>query len=288
MEIQDSVSVFDSTGVTRDEQLLVYGKIQGTIAAKTVFRDLVNTNYVNEPTKGGTVKVDRLVKATSQAYGTARSSGSGDDLQNNYATISVDVLREIAEEMRASDTKLWREQGAEAVLRARASDYATSMGVELEKAYFEKLQLTAQANGLVDLSGETDLQDQLTLLIETLEETVNDNVEGVDRSMMVLTLAPAHFDALEKVLTTMQNPITGRTDERYFRQVAVRSALRQGYDAIIQVVGSLAQPVVMDDFRIDKPQLSNDYYSYISYYYGTGAVMPDLVLAGAIDDDISA
>jgi hypothetical protein len=210
-----------------------------------------------------------------QAYGTGRTAGTGNVLQNNFAKIEVDTDKEFNEEVNAVDAKLYENGGAGAVLRARQPNYVLGMGIELEKAYYTKLVATASA---VDVSAEADIQDMLTKLIQTLEVVDNDNVHGVDRALMVLTVKPWVYDALEKVLTTMVNPITGRTDERYFRQVAIRKALRQtGADAVIQVVGSIAQPVVMDEFYIYKPQASNDIATYMSFYYGTGAVMSDLV-----------
>lgn len=288
MDLQKATSVVISDGVTKDDLLLQYGKIQDVIAAQFVYRDLVNTNYLNDPIKGGTVKVRRMKTATSQAYGTARTAGEANKLQNNYSKVEVDTDRELAEELSAKDIKLWQEEGALAILEGRREIFGLSMGVELEKAYFTKLQQTAVANSLVDVSGGSDIQDKLSLLIEHLEAIENDNVHNVDRSMMVLTVAPKWFDALEKVVTTFNNPITGRTDAKAFRGVEIRPAVRQGFDAIVQVVGSLAQPVVMDEFSIDKPDFSNDKYAYMSYYYGTGAVMSDLVFACALDSDISA
>lgn len=288
MDLQKSNSILTSDGVTKDDLMLEYGKIQGSIAGKFIYRDLVNTQYINEPVKGGTVKVRRMKTSASQPYGTARTSGSGNKLQNNFAKVEVDTDREIAEEMDAKDIKLYDSEGGLAVLSGRKDNFALSMGVELEKSYFTKLQQVAVANGLVDVSGESDVQDKLSLLIRTLEAVQNENVENVDRTFMVLTLAPKWYDALEKVVTTFNNPITGRTDAKAFRGVEVRSAVRQGFDAIVQVVGSLAQPVVMDEFYIGKPALSNDKFAYMSYYYGTDAVMSDLVFACALDADISA
>jgi len=286
--LQSANSVVTSDGVTKDDLLLSYGAIQGTIASRFVYRDLVNTNYANDPVKGGTVKVRRMASSVSQAYGTARTAGSANDLQNNYSLINIDTDREFAEEMDAKDVKLYLEEGGATILRARENDYAIGMGVEMEKAYFTKLQQTATANGLVDLSGESTTLEKLYLLIRTLEAVENDNVANVDREMMVLTLSPEWYDAVEQATTQYENPITGRADARFLGGVEVRKAVRQGFDAIVQVVGSLAQPVAMDTFRVEKPELSNDMYAYMSYYYGTGTVMSDLVFAGALDGDISA
>lgn len=282
MDLQKANSVLDSAG-NPDDLLLQYGQIMDRVAAGTIYRDLVNTQYIDTPVRGGTIQVRRMKASTSQPYGTARTAGEGNKLKNLKPTVKVDTDREIAEEMDAKDKKLWSDKGDLAVLQSRQGDFATSIDIELEKAYFTKLEQTAQANGLVDVSGGSDLQDKLTLLIQHLEKVENEYVNGVERNFMVLTVNPVIYDALEKIITTMNNPITGRADERFFRRVAIRPALRQGYDAIVQVVGSVAQPVVMDDFYIAKPDLSNDHYAYISYYYGTEAVMSDLVFAADVN-----
>jgi hypothetical protein len=286
--LQPANNVVISDGVTADDLKLQYGKVQGTIAAKFSFRDLVNVNYLNEPIKGGTVEVARVKTATSQAYGTARTAGSGNKLENNSADVKIDTDREIAEEMNAKDLKLWNKLGDIAVLENRKDNFALAMGIELEKAYYVKLQQLAVANGLVNVSGESTLQDKLALLIQTLEAVENDNVEKVDRSMMVLTLSSKWYDELEEYFVNLENPISGRTDAKAFREVEVRRATRQGFDAIVQVVGSVAQPVVFDEFYTAKPTFSNDRYAYMSYYFGTGGVMPELVFACALDSDISA
>jgi hypothetical protein len=286
--LQPAKNVVIGDGVTADDLMLQYGAIQGEIAGRFTYRDLVNTNYLTEPVKGGTVEVARLAMANSQDYGTARTAGSGNKIENNSADIKIDKDQEFAEEMNAKDLRLWNKLGDVAVLENRRSSFALSMGIELENAYYTKLQQTAVAAGLVDLSSASDIQDKLSLLIQTLEAVKNNNVDRVDRELMVLTLASKWYDSLEKVLTTLENPISGRTDAVAFRGVEVRRATRQGFDAIIQVIGSIAQPVVFDEFYVAKPELSNDKYAYMSYYYGTGAVMGDLVFAGALDTDISA
>lgn len=282
MDLQKANNIVDAQG-NPDDLMLQYGQIIDRISAGTVYRDLVNTNYIDTPVRGGTIQVRRMKSSTSQAYGTARTSGTGNQLKNDKPTVKINTDKEIAEEMDAKDKKLWMEGGDLAVLQTRQADFSTSMDIELEKAYFTKLEQVAQANTLVDVSAGSDLQDKLTLLIQHLEKVENDYVDGVERNFMVLTVNPVIYDALEKVITTFENPITGRTDESFFRRVAIRPALRQGYDAVIQVVGSLAQPVVFDDFYIAKPDLSNDHYAYMSYYYGTDAIMSDLVFAADVN-----
>lgn len=287
-EPQKANNVVKADGVSLDDLLVSYGRIQGTIAAQFVFRQLVNTNYTDEPVKGGTVFVRRMRSSISKPYGTARTNQEGDKAQNNGTDVKIDTDREISEEINGKDKRLYFEEGGAAYLKSRESDYAITIAEELEKAYFVALQQAAQANGLVNVSGASTTEDKISLLIQALEKIENQNVKGVDRSNMVLTLAPAWYDALEKHTQTLPNPLNGGVNARYFRRVEILPATRQGYDAVVQFRGSVAQPVVFDKFKIDEPDFSNDIYAFMSYYFGTKAVMPDLVLAAALDSGISA
>lgn len=288
MTPQKARDVLASDGVTLDDLLIVYGRIQSTIYADFVFRQLVNTNYTDEPVRGGTVRVRRMKSAVSQDYGTARAAGEGNSQENNGVDVKVDTDKEIAEEVQGKDKQLYFEEGALAYLNTREMDYAIEMANTLEEAYFNELQLTASEAGLVTVSGGSDTKDKLSILIRELESVSNENVKNVNVRDMVLTLAPEWYDELEDYLVTLANPFGGGQDVKSFRGVPVLRAVRQDFDAIVQHRGALAQPVVMDKFKIGEIPHSNDIEAYMSYYFGTEAVMPDLVLACALDEDISA
>jgi len=88
-------------------------------------------------------------------------------------------------------------------------------------------------------------------------------------------------------MVTLSNPQSNST--RLLHGVEVINARRQKFDAIVQAKGSIAQPLVMsEEFEVGKWQGSADYYAYLPYYFGTKAVMSDLVFACALDEDISA
>ena len=284
MAVQKTTSVTYQNGTDKDDLRIQYSQIQGTIAATTISGQFKNTNYLNEPVRGGTVKVKRFKSSIVDTYGTARTNSAGRKLQNNGVDVLIDTDKEIAEEISGKDALLYMEGGRAALLDARRTDYATSMAVVLENAYFLALQTAAVT---VDLSSVSSVQDKVLLLIRTLEAVDNENVDKVDRSQMVLLLSPEWFDELKKYTYTLPNPIDGGADVRFFHNVRVEMAVRQTVDATIQVIGAVAQPVVMDEYKVEDIQMSNDKVAYLSFYYGTKVVMPDLVFKGALDESIS-
>jgi|GEM_PF-690576 len=279
---QKATSINYGNSSTRDELMQTYGKIQGTIVAGFISQRYKNTNYSEAPVKGGTVHVKRFKSSVSQAYGTARTAQAGNKLQNNGVDVKIDTDREIAEEMSLKDRKLYLAGGADALLKDRKDDYALAMGVELENNYFLQLQT---AGATFDTSSYGTLEAKLVALIEKLEAVQNEHVQKVDRSLMVLTLAPAFYDALETLTSTLPNPLNGGVNARFFHRVVIEPAVRQTVDAVIQVVGSVAQPVVMGDFKVDEAQFSEDLYAYLPYFLGTKAVMADLIFKAALSAD---
>jgi len=287
--MEKATSIYTGATSTFDDLLVQYGEIQGDILTNFVYQSLVNREYVDEgsPIYGGTIRVRRMAMATSQDYGTARTALAGNSLRNYGVDVQIDTGKEIAEELSLKDKELYMEKGGIALLESRRSSYANTMGITLETAYFTELQNTAASAGLVDVSAISNVEDKLLALIRTLEAVENANVNGVPREMMVLTLAPEWYDELEAYMVTLSNPQSNST--RLLHGVEVINARRQKFDAIVQAKGSIAQPLVMsEEFEVGKWQGSADYYAYLPYYFGTKAVMSDLVFACALDEDISA
>jgi hypothetical protein len=88
---------------------------------------------------------------------------------------------------------------------------------------------------------------------------------------------------------TLPNPVDGGADIKSFMGVETVRAVRQGVDCTLQYRGSVAQPVVMGEARIEQLPLSDEKALYLPFYFGTKVIMPDVtfkaVLGGA---DISA
>jgi hypothetical protein len=286
MANQKATSVTYENSSTPDDLLQVYGEIQGSIVGSFVSQTYKNTNYSEAPKKGGTIHVRRFKSSVSQAYGTARTAKKANNLQNNGVDVKIDTDREIAEEISAKDRDLYLATDEATLLSARQMSFSQSMGVELDQAYFHELSEAGTPN-TVNLTGDATIQAKIEHLIRSLESTTNDNVSKVDRSLMLLTLAPQWYDALEDYCYTLPNPANGGVMAKFFHRVVVEPAVRQEVDAIIQVIGAVAQPVVMGNFKVGEPEFSEDLYAYLPYFYGTKAVMADLIYIGALDSSIS-
>ena len=270
----------------KDKLAIVYGNIQGSIVANTLSGRLKNTQYVGgDMVRGGTVKVRRFKSSVVQDYGTARTAQAGNKLQNNGVDVLINTDRELAEEMTSKDLQLYNFGGVSNVFASRQQDFATAMGIELENAYFAAL---VAASATVDLSGESTVEDKVLKLIRTAEAVSNENVNKVNRSDLILTLSPAAYDALRKYMTTLESADLAEIDRRLFHGVQVELSLYQDVDAIIQYRGAVAQPVVMDDVRVERLPLSSEQAVYMAFYYGTKVLMSDLCFKGAIVGDISA
>lgn len=268
--------------------MVAYGKIQGDIVAQFISQKYKNVNYEETPTRGGTIKVKRMKSAVDQDYGTARSNGAGNKLQNNGVDVKIDTDKEFAEEMSAKDMVLYAKEGGIAILNSRKQSMVLRMGVTLENAYFLKLQTEATTFDSSSFTASDPLEAKvakLEALIRKLESVKNENVQNVDRSQMLITLAPEHYDDLEKYCQKLPNPLNGGVEARFFRRVLVESAVRQTVDAVIQVVGSMTQPVVMGEFYVKQADFSADHYAYMPYFFGTKAVMTDLIFKTALSSD---
>ena len=132
----------------------------------------------------------------------------------------------------------------------------------------------------------TDIQNIVESMIQTLETTKNDYVDGVDRSMMDLVLTPAKYGELRLYLDTQSNPNVDTAAEEFglYHGVRVYSCTRMPADgsnitnALLMVRGAIAQPVVVNQYGApEKIPLSNDYAVSLFYDYGTKALTSDLI-----------
>jgi hypothetical protein len=280
MAQQDALSIFLNSTATKDKLAEIYAEVQGTIATTALSLQLKNTNIVGD-VRAGSVKVFRMKTAEDDDYGTARAAHEGRKVQNNGVIVKIDTNKEIVEEFEKYDLDRY---GLPTLLSQRSASHAIRMAVSLDKKYFEVLQQTAT---IVSVSGSSTA-DKVLDLIRTLEAVENENVEKVDRALMVLTLAPEWYDSLRQYIHTLPNPNGGGVSIEQFHGVQVLMAPRQGYDAIVQVRGSIAQPVSVTPYAPVNIELSNAVAVKMFYDYGTYAVMPDLVYACALDAGISA
>ena len=118
--------------------------------------------------------------------------------------------------------------------------------------------------------------EKLEALIQSVETTVNDWVDGVDRDMLVLTVTPKVYGDLANYIDSVPNSLNGLNDE-FFHKVKIFSNHRQTKDAICMLDGAVGQLVTTDEYDAEKIPLSNDIALELFFSKGTKAVTPDLI-----------
>lgn len=252
-----------------------YGKVIDNISKGTVSGALKNTDLSGTPTSG-TVEAKRFVNASSKDYGTARSANKGDGVKAKPVTVAINVDKEIIEEIEQKDVSLY---GVDDVVSRRVANHGKSMTRELERAFFAE----AATAGAALSTDKTAINEKIEALIQQIETTKNDFVDGVDRDMISITCDTVTYGELRNFLDKDANNANVNTDAAEFGRfhgVRVYSSvyLPSGVKAIGMVDGAVAQPVLPTISNPQKIQLSNAIGFGIFYSYGTKAVMPDLIV----------
>lgn len=267
-----------STPATLEE---IYGRVIENVQKSTLSTALKSQMYTGNPA-AGSVEFKRFVNSASKTYGTARTAGKGDKITAPPTTVNLSVHKEIVEEVAKFDIDTF---GVAGIMQRRADNHVTSMVLELDRAFFAEANTSGTA--FTPASGVTDIQKVLESMIQTLETTKNDYVDGVDRSMMDLVLTPAKYGELRMYLDAQSNPNVDTAAEEFgmYHGVRVYSCTRlpaaesNTTNAILMVRGAIAQPVVTNQYGApEKIPLSNDYAVSLFYDYGTKALTPDLIL----------
>lgn len=279
--LTDAYSIFQSDKETEDKLREVIASIQDMIQANLVSKYLRNENLSGDP-MAGSVNVKRLMTSTVRNYGTARGNGFGDKVADNGVTINLDQRKEVVEELNKFDIAQY---GLADMLGRRVSNIALSVDYELDSKFFIEVE---EEGTEATLTGTT-IADKVENLIQNVETVKNDNVRGVNRSMLALSLSPATFGALENYIDTLPNPVAGGVDVNYFHRVKVYANPNQTKDAICMVVGAVAMPAVIADIKEEDIPLSNEVAIQVFFNYGVEAVMPDLIFYGdVLEAEISA
>lgn len=260
------------------------GLIQN-IQINTISAQLKNTSLSGDP-QAGTLKAKRFQNATSNSYGTARAAGKGQSVKGKDVTIDIDTDREFVEELEEKDIKL---SGVSGVLTQRSSNHRLMMVSELDTAFFAEAK--ASGTGYTAPSGVTAPQEILENAALTLQTLKTAYVQGVPRNRMSFILSPSYYSAVRNYLDTVNN--TGITVQNEnvptYHGVKVFSSINlpTGTDAgdtvdfIVMVDGSIAQPVMVDQYAAERVPLSNAMAVELFYHYGTKAVTPELVLVAS-------
>lgn len=253
---------------TKDKLAEIYGGVIEAIQKDAVSEQIKNKNYSGTPTSGS-VEISRFINATVKDQGTARTAGAGDKVLNAPVTVNVDTDKEIVEEVNKTDLKL---HGVSGIAEKRKANHIKRMSAYLDREFFA----CAESEGTNKVVSGENIIEKLEDLILSVETTVNDFVDGVDRDMLVLTVKPAIYSAIKLHINEVANSLTGVT-EKYFNNVRIYSNNRQTKDAICMIDGAVAQPVVTDEYDLEKIPLSNNYGLELFFSKGTKAIMPDLI-----------
>lgn len=270
MARQDALSIYiDDT--EKDKLAETYGEVIEAVQKGAVSEQIKNKNYSGDPSTGS-VEISRFANAKVNDKGTARKGGKGEELKNSgKVTINVDTDKEIVEEFTKKDLKL---HGVSGIAEKRKTNHTKRMIAYLDTEFFAKAEKEGTAITLP--ADVTALAEKLETLIQSVETTKNDWVDGVERDMLVLTVTPAVYGKLANYIDSIPNSINGLNEE-IFHKVRIFSNHRQTKDAICMIDGAVGQLVTTDEYDAEKIPLSNDYGLELFFSKGTKAVMPDLI-----------
>ena len=259
----------------------LYGLVIENVQKSTLSTALKSQLYTGNPA-AGSVEFKRFVNSASKAYGTARTAGKGDKVMAPPVTVNLDQHKEIVEEVAKFDLDTF---GVTGIMQRRADNHVSSMAAALDSAFFAAA--AEEATEFTPSENITGIQNIVESMIQTLETTKNNYVDGVDRNMMDMVLAPLYYGELRTFLDTQANPNVDTAGEEFGMYHGVRiyscTRLPSNSKALLMVRGAVAQPVVSDQYGApEKIPLSNDYAVSLFYDYGTAALTPDLILHWAV------
>lgn len=269
MARQDALSILNAAGSTEEQLQELYGQVIENLQKSALSLRLKNNTWSGDPTSGS-VEFDRFANATSKAYGTARTAGAGDELKDGKITLNIDQDKEIVEEISRKDVKLF---GVPNIMARRAVNHDRVMAAELDRAFFNNLV----SDGAEHTFTATDVEDKFEELVQVIETTENNYVDGVDRSLIVVTVKPSIYGALKNKLNTLNDRHSEEEVIVGLNGVEVLTNTRQTADWIAFTYQSVGQPVTADKYQNEKINLANDHAVELFYSYGTKVLTPDLV-----------
>lgn len=250
------------------------------LAKKTISGRLKSKNGVlNE--KAGSFEFKRFANATSANYGNARQNG-GTHVTAAPITINMDQNKEIVEEVNAFDGASFTNEDLNSFLARRQVAIQQAVERDLDRAFFIAAKNGGtQGSAVSAASAISDLEE----IIQSMETTSNDYVDGVEREQMALVLSPSLYGAVKTQLNDCYN-FAGTVADEVFKGingVATFSSNRlpAGVDYVLMAMDSVAQPVMITNVEIEKIPLSNEYAVEVFYRYGTKALASELCVYGA-------
>ena len=272
-----ALSILTQDGEGKDYLAELYGKTIENVQKNLVSFGMKNVDLSGDPASGS-VEAKRFVNATSQAYGTARAAGAGNKVKAKPVIVAIKKDSEIVEEIEEKDTRLY---GVDGLLDRRAANHVLRMAAELDTEFFS----VAAANAVVvEIAEGTAIEDELEQVIQECENTKNDFVDGVPRSMMHLVLNTAYYGRVRNNLDKQTRSNVDTTAEEFYTWHGVECKscvnLPAGVKYLLMVDGAVAQPIMANQYTAEKIPLSEAYGVSLFYHYGTEAVTPDLIFKG--------
>ena len=259
---------------TKADLAEIYGIVIDNVMKDTLSSGLKSQAYTGNPA-AGSVEFKRFVNATVKDYGTARAAAEGDAVKAPPVTVNLDKHKEIVEEVAKFDLDTF---GVGGVMARRAANHIDAMTVDLDVAFFAE----AATEGTAVTPTATEAAAKLEEMIVALETTKNDYVQGVPRNMIVAVVSPLFYSQIRTALDSLpaSNVDTAAEEFAMYHGVRVYSSINlpADVDAIVMAQGSVAQPVLADQYgEPEKIPLSNDFGVGLFYDYGVKALTPDLI-----------
>ena len=254
-----------------------YDGVLENVQKSTISGQIKNQDLSGDPT-AGTVEAKRFANAKSKSYGTARSGGKGQQVKGATVTIPIDTDREFVEEVEQKDVSLL---GVDGLIARRSSNHAMQMANELDAEFFT--ECVSAGTQFTPSTGTTAIQDIIEEAIVTLETLKNDYINGIPRNMLSVQVTPAVYSQMRKYLdegVNNANVNTAAEEFQTFHGVRFMSTINmpENVDFIVQVDGSVAQPIMSNPYTAEKIPMSNAYAIELFFYYGTKAVTPETIL----------
>lgn len=251
-----------------------YGKVIENISTGTLSGVFANKDLSGDP-EAGTVEAKRFANVAGNSYGTARAAGQGQYVKALPVVIPINDNKEYIEEVEEKDLRMY---GVDGIIRRRVANHQMMIQIDNDKAFFQEMYATGtKATETGSTAGA-----KLESVIQAVETTKNDFVNGVPRDMIKVVMTPAKYGAVREYLDTgvnNSNVNTGVGEFAMFHGVEVYSSvnLPTGVDYVVFVDGAVAQPRHLSIYNPARIELS-DATAFGSFLYkGTKAVMPDLI-----------
>jgi hypothetical protein len=276
----NAMSIFQEDGETLAQLQEVYNGVLENISKMALSSVFKNQNFSGNP-QAGSVEVKRFVNAGVENYGTARTAGEASKLNAEQITIPVNVAKEITEEYTYFDVEQY---GIVDLVSRRMPMFRDKMVRFMDSLFFAQ----AETDGTEVVLTSEDYVGKLEELIQSIETTSNDYVDGVNREDIVVALKPSVYGELRNYIDTLANPVEGGVAINTFHGVRVYSNHRQTEDAIAMYSGAIAMPVSIQEVFAERVPLSVDIASGVFFKYGLKTVMSDLVKYASFSDEVSA